>query len=117
MNLQEQDKKINVADIRLEGYVYRAVEKSAGLFQSDTMIEIMNSDNKRQNVYTIEGIAKQIYCYDNIIAINLGQEIEFINTSGWLIKNYISTQDIQEITIGNGLAGIIYTDKVEIINL
>lgn len=117
MNLTEDNKKINAADIKLTGYIYRAVEKSTGLFQADTMIEMMSVDNRKQTVYTIEGVAKNIYCHDNVIAINLGQEIEFINTSGWMIKNYTSSQDIQSITIANGFAGIIYRDKVEIINL
>lgn len=117
LQLQEDDKKINAADIKLNGYVYRTVEKSTGLFQADTIIEIMNIESKKENIYTVEGVAKNIYCYDNVIAVNLGQEIEFINTSGWLIKNYTSSHDIQNITIGNGLAGIIYKDKVEIINL
>lgn len=117
LQLQEDDKKINAADIKLTGYIYRTVEKSTGLFQADTMIEIMNIDNKKQHIYTVEGVAKNIYCYDNVIAVNLGQEIEFINTSGRLIKNYTSSHDIQRITIGNGVAGIIYTDKVEIIHL
>ena len=117
MNLQEESQKINVADIKLSNHIYRAVEKQTGLFKADTVIEIMNTDSKRENVYTIEGIAKKIYCYDNIIAINLGQEIEFINTNGWLIKHYTSSQEIQGITIANNIAGIIYRDKVEIINL
>lgn len=117
MNLIEENKKINVADINLNNHIYRAVEKSTGLFSADTVIEIMGVDNKKENIYTVEGVAKTIECYDNIIAINLGQEVEFINTSGWLIKRYTSSQDIQKIIIGNGIAGIIYQDKVEIINL
>lgn len=117
MSLQENDKKINHADIRLTNFIYRAAEKSTGLFQADTVIEMMNIESKKQTIYTIEGIAKNIYCYDNIIAVNLGQEIEFFNTSGWLIKKYTSSQEMQNITITNGMAGIVYRDKVEIINL
>ena len=117
MKLQEDDKKINAADIKLNNNIYRTIEKQSGLFKADTIVEIMNTDNKKQTTYTIEGVAKKIYCYDNIIAINLGQEIEFINTNGWLIKNYTSSQEIQGIAITNNLAGIIYRDKLEIINL
>lgn len=117
MQLQEDDKKINAADIKLSNNIYRTIEKQSGLFKADTVVEIMNTDNKKQTTYTIEGVAKNIYCYDNIIAINLGQEIEFINTNGWLIKNYTSSQEIQGIVITNNLAGIIYREKVEIINL
>lgn len=117
LQLQENDKKINYADIRLTNYIYRAIEKSTGFFQADTAIEMMNIESKKEIVYTIEGVAKSIDCYDNIIGVNLGQEVEFFNTSGWLIKQYTSSQDIQEIVITNGLAGIIYRDKVELINL
>ena len=77
----------------------------------------MNTDSKKQTVYTVEGVVKNAYCYHNIIAVNLGQELEFINTSGWLVKRYTSSQDIQSIAIAEGLAGIIYRDKVEIIHL
>lgn len=117
MDLQESDKKITYADIRLTNYTYRAIEKSTGLFQADTVIELLNLDNRKQNVYTIEGVAKKIDCYDNIIGVNLGQELVFFNTNGWLIKQYTSSQDIQEIVITNGVAGIVYRDKVELMNL
>lgn len=117
IKLQEDDKKINQADIRLTNYVYRTVEKSTGLFQADTAIEMMNIDSKKETVYTVEGVVKNIYCYDNILAVSLGQEVEFFNTSGWLIKKYSSSQDVQGIVITNGAAGIVYRDKLEFINL
>lgn len=117
LNLNEQDKKINSADINLDGHIYRTVEETTGLFSADTNVEILNTENNKQVVYTVEGVAKNIYCKGHIIAINLGQEVEFINTSGWLIKNYTSTHDVQNIIIGNNLAGIIYSDKIEIVNL
>ena len=75
----------------------------------------MNSD--KVTVYTVEGAAKYIYSFNNIIAVSLGQGIEFINTSGWLLKSYSSTQEVQNVVIGNGIAGIVYQDRVEIINL
>lgn len=115
--LQENDKKINHADIRLTNYIYRAVEKTTGFFQANTVIEMKNLDSKKETIYTIEGVAKSIDCYDNIIGVNIGQEVEFLNTNGWLIKQYTSSQDIQDIVITTGIAGIVYRDKVEFINL
>ena len=117
LQLQENNKKINYADIKLTNYIYRGIEKSTGLFQADTMIEMMNIENKKQTVYTVEGVAKNIYCYDNMIAVNLGQEVEFFGTNGWLIKKYMSSQEIHGIAITNGIAGIIYRDRVELMNL
>lgn len=117
MKLQEDDKKINQADIRLTNYIYRTVEKSTGLFQADTAIEMMNLESKKETVYTVEGVVKNIYCYDNILAVSLGQEVEIFNTSGWLIKKYTSSQDVQGIVLTNGIAGIVYRDKLEFVNL
>lgn len=117
MKLQEDDKKINQADIRLTNYIYRTVEKSTGLFQADTAIEMMNLESKKETVYTVEGVVKNIYCYDNILAVSLGQEVEIFNTSGWLIKKYTSSQDVQGIVLTNGIAGIVYRNKLEFVNL
>lgn len=115
--LNEKGKNINFANINLNNYIYRSIEENDGLFNTNTIIEIKNVDNEKTNIYTVEGTSKYIYSYNNIIAVSLGQEIEFINTNGWLIKNYISNQEVQNVVIGNGIAGILYKDKVEIINL
>lgn len=115
--LSEADKKITFADIRLNNYTFRSVEKSTGLFSADTTIEMMNVENQKENVYTVEGVAKTITCHENVIAINLGSEVDFINTNSWLIKRYTSRQEVRNIVIGDGLAGIVYREKVEIVNL
>lgn len=117
ISLNEKGKNINFANINLNNYVYRAIEENDGLFNTNTVLEIKNTENEKMLVYTVEGALKDIYSYNDIIAVNLGQEVEFINTSGWLIKRYISEQEVQNVVIGNGIAGIIYKDKVEIINL
>ena len=117
ISLNEKGKNINFASINLTNYAYRAIEESEGLFNTNTLIEMKNTENEKVTVYTLEGVAKDIYSYNNIIAVNLGQEIEFINTSGWLLKRYSSEQQVQNVVIGNGIAGIIYKDKVELINL
>ncbi len=117
LSFREDNKNINFANINLDGYVYRAIEESEGLFNTNTVLEIRNVNNDNTNVYTVEGASKYIYSYNNIIAVNLGQEVEFINTSAWLVKSYSSTQEAQSIVIGNGIAGIVYSDRVEIINL
>ena len=117
ISLNEDGKNINFANIALDGHAYRAIEESSGLFNSNTVLEIRDVNSDKTAITTIEGTAKYIYSFNNIIAVNLGQEIEFINTSGWLLKNYSSTQEVQNVVIGNGIAGIIYKDKVELLNL
>ena len=66
---------------------------------------------------TVNAVTKEIYTYGNMIALNLGTEVEFINTDGWLVKRYIANQEITNIVMSNNIAGIIYRDRIEIINL
>ncbi len=117
MSLNEKDKKIAFSDIELNNCAYRIMEKSTGLFKANSTIELYNTATKKQNVYTFDGVAKRIYSHSSIIAIDLGSEVHFIGTNGWLIKKYSSTQEIKDIVIAENLAGIIYRDKIEIINL
>lgn len=117
MDFTEKGKNINFCNINLDNNVYRAIEENDGLFNTNTIIEIRETGNDKTTVYTVEGAAKAINSFNNVIAINLGQEVEFINTKGMLLKRYSSVQEVQNVVIGNGIAGIIYKDQVEIINL
>lgn len=117
MTLNEKDKKIAFSDIELSNCAYRIMEKSTGLFKANSTVELYNTSTKKQNIYTFDGVAKRIYSYSNVIAIDLGSEVHFIGTNGWLIKKYSSTQEIKDIVIAENLAGIIYRDKIEFINL
>ena len=115
--LDEDNTKINFADIELTNYIFKAYEKSTSLFNADTIIEMQNTSNGKENIYTIEKVAKSVVTYNNVIGVNLGNEIYFIDTNAWLIKRYYSSQVIEKIVLGGGIAGVIYGDKIEIINL
>ena len=117
MNLDESGKNINFANIELNNFVYRAIEQNEGLFNTNTVLEMKSTTSDRNVVYTVEGAAKDVYSYNNVIAVSLGQEIEFVNTSGWLLKSYTSLQEVQNVVLGNGVAGIVYQDRVELVNL
>lgn len=77
----------------------------------------MNIENHEIKQYTASSVTKELYTYGNIIAINLGTEVEFISTDGWLVKRYVANQEITNIVVSDSIAGIIYRDKIEIINL
>lgn len=115
--VDNKDKKVIFQTIELQNNVASIEEKSSGLFTADTVVNIINTDNKETKQYTAKSLAKEIYSYENIIALNLGTEIEFINTSGWLVKRYKANQEITNITVSNNIAAIIYRDKIEIISL
>ena len=62
-------------------------------------------------------LPKDVKTYENVIAINLGTEVDFVGSNGWLVKKYTSSRNIKDVIICGNLAGIIYKDKIELINL
>lgn len=117
-NLHEYtNKKVSFASIELSNCSITVEEKSSGLFTADSVVNIINSDTKNSSVYMAEAVTKEIYTTNNIIALNLGTEVDFINTSGWLVKKYVAEHEITSIVLSNFIAGIVYRDKVEIMNL
>ena len=114
---KSENKKLIFQSIELENHAIQIEEKSSGLFTADSVVNITNTENKGIKEYTVDSVTKDIYTHGEIIALNLGTEIEFINTSGWLIKRYIAHQEITNIVLSDNMAGIIYRDNIEIINL
>lgn len=105
------------ADINLNGYMVEIKKRSTGLFSSEANVEIKQVSSGRINLYNTSILPKEIKTYKNIIALNLGTEIHFIHTNGWLIKKYTSTKDIKDVVICENMAGIVYKDKIELVNL
>ena len=122
LNIQEeQDSKIiefnnkyNFADINLKNSSMYSENNSFG-FSSNTNVNIANIRNNNTSIYTFKGSIKSVYCYNEKIAVNNGSEIHFVALNGWLIKKYSSLSEINTIVLGDSLAGIVYKDKVEIV--
>lgn len=112
-----KDKKITAQSIDLKNYLSTIQEESSGIFSANSVINIVNVDSKNTQNYTVETSVKEMYTKGDIIALNLGTEVEFINTGGWLVKRYIANQEVSKVTVSGNIAGIVYRDKVEIINL
>lgn len=77
---------------------------------------VNNSQAQHTKEYEISE-PKEICVSDEIIAINLGSEVLFYNNSGWLIKRYYASQEINKIVLSDNLAGIVYNNKIEIVSL
>ncbi len=103
-------------DINLTDTYIKISQGSNTLF-SNNEAHLVDVSSNKDNLYTINGTPKAIYCADSTIAINLGSEIDFINNSGWLIKKFNTTQEAKNVVLGSGIAGVVYKNKVEIINL
>ncbi len=115
--MSQDNKKMIFQSIELTNHAFQIEERASGLFTADSVVDIINTETKVTKEYTVNAVTKEIYTYGNIIALNLGTEIEFINTDGWLVKRYIAKQEITNIVVSNNIAGIIYRDRVEVISL
>lgn len=111
------NQKPSYMSIELNNSVVSLKEQSSGLFTADTNVSIIDTNSGSTKEYKVNDVTKELYTYENVIALNLGSAIEFINTDGWLIKRYIAKQEITNAVISNSLAAIIYRDKVEIVDL
>lgn len=115
MELDDEKEKTTFVSINLDNNIVKNVEETAGIFNTRTFVKIINSINKKESIYKFEGAIKELYCNNNKIALNLGTEIHFIDTNGWLIKKYTSSKEVRKIVLTDELAGIVYRDKIEII--
>ena len=116
MDLEEDGKKITYGGAELNNSIFRVVEKN-NFLSSETTIEIQNTGNNQTSIYVLDGTGKEIYSHDNTIALNLGTEVHFVGTNGWLLKKYTSNQEIKKIVLNNDFASIIYKNKIEIVDL
>ncbi len=92
-------------------------EQNTGLFKAQSNVHIVNTSDYQEKIYIMDYVAKDIYANDNVIAINVGTEIYFVDTNGWLIKRYTANQEITNVKFSESLATIIYKDKIVIIDL
>lgn len=104
-------------DINLNSSVAQIEKTSSGSLTPNSQIKFISTINKSTNTYEIEGIPKSVYSCYNVTAVNLGTEALFIRSNGWLVKRYISSQEIQDIILNNNIVGIVYKNKIEIIKL
>lgn len=109
------NKKLTFLSIELDNNLAYIEEQSSGLFTSNSIVHIVNVNNKKEKLYTLEDNVKEMYSHGDIIGLNCGTEIYFINMQGWLVKKYMTQQEITNVAISDNLAGIIYRDKIEIV--
>lgn len=116
-NFEEQNKKYSFAGINLLNTIYEIEEISDGISNQSSNVLLVNSLNRKAKTYSIGGIAKETSASDDNIAVNLGTEVYFINSRGWLIKKYIATQEIKDVIVSDRVAAIVFRDKIEVLIL
>lgn len=116
-NFNEEGKLYSFAGIGLSNTIYKVNESSDGISNQSSELILVNTGTKKQNSYTIEGIAKDTTASDDNIAINLGTEVYFVSSRGWLIKKYIANQEVKDVIVSDRVAAIVFRDKIEILIL
>lgn len=110
------DKKISFMTIELSNRIAVVDEISTGGYVADTDVQIINPTTKSERHYIADNIAKSIKTSNNKIAINFGTELHIINKNGILLKKYLSDTEINDIVMTDALVGIVYKDRIKIIN-
>ena len=118
---KEEILKINeniiFAEIGLKGNITSFEKESSGKFSFKYKVRIKDEEKQTESFYILNSsVPKKVITNGNTIAMNFGTEVKIINTSGWLLKEYESSKQIKDIVLGNSILGIIYKDRIEIIN-
>lgn len=116
-NIIQIDESTTFASVNLNNSVAYITEENKGIFNTDSTLNIINTQNNQKFTYSFDEITKEMYAYGNVIGINIGTEVYFVNTNGILVKEYISKQEITKVILSNQIALAVYKDRVEIINL
>lgn len=105
-------------DINLKDSVAIVKKQASGLFSYEYEMGIKSSFGNSESLYIMNNnVPKDILISGNIIGIDLGTEVQIINSKGLLLKKYKSNQEIKGLAIGDNIVGVIYKDKIELINL
>lgn len=115
--LKYDSNNILFVDINFNSNIAQIEKISSGWLNSNSIIKFTNIVHSNSSSYELGGIPKAIYSYRDITAVNLGTEVMFIKTNGWLVKRYKSNQEIQNIILTDSIAGIVYKNKIEIVKL
>lgn len=119
-NSNEEISNFNTSNILfadINDKIVQVEKKKNNAFTSDFELQIIDPSTLNKKIYVLDKEPKSMEVSGNIIAINYGTEVLFLNNSGWLIKKYTSSQEVQSVVLSNNLAGIVYKNKIEFLGL
>ena len=105
-------------DTNLKNGIAVIEKQSSGLFSFEYEVVIKNIDSKTDRLYILNSdLPKSMIVSGNKIGLNLGNEVQIINSNGWLVKKYNSSKQIKSLILGDTIAGIVYKNRIEILDL
>lgn len=108
----KQFKKVYSSSICLGKYIAAAVESEngGGFYGGEKVkVQIYNTKGKQIAGYPIRDKVRNIRSYSNIIAVNTGREVHFIDIKGRLISKAGSKVDILDVYFINKLEAVLVT--------
>lgn len=105
-------------DIDLDSGVAVIDKQSSGLFSYEYEVKVKSINSKAESLYILNSdLPKSVIVSGELMAFNLGNEVRIVSQFGWLQKKYTSSKQIKNVVLGNSIAGIVYKNKIEIIEL
>lgn len=99
---EQQFSKVFSANVVLDKYIAAAVgENDKKGSEGKINVELVDSNGKFTPIYGLNDEVRDIQAYSNIIAVNTGNDVYFINTRGKLIRKYSSKTDIVKVCFFN----------------
>ena len=102
------------AGINLNDHCYKLDENSNG---RNSILTVFNTDNKVGRTCEIEDAVISISTMKDMLAINVGSKVLFINSSARPVKRYLTNDNISKILLGDSVAAVVYKDTISIVKL
>lgn len=114
-NLKDEQRNYTFAGVDMINSIYEIEELSEGLSNQTSNISIMNTGTGKNHRYTIPSIAKSTISAGDVIAVNLGTEVYYVDTKGWLKKKFVATEEIKDVVVSDRISAIVFRDHIEIL--
>lgn len=106
------------ADIYAKNSLVIFEKQSSNLLTSEYQIRIINLSTKKESLYFENlRLIKTLKTSGENIVLNFVNSVQILTKKGWLSKKYTSTKEIKDILVSEYIVGIVYKDKIEIIEL
>lgn len=111
------DDSIVNADINMLNSVVIIKNEKKGILTNISKVILIDIFTGTQKTYEIDDVTEKIEIRDNVLMANFGTDIIFINENGWLIKRFIGSKEVKGTIFSDKIAGIIYKDRIELVQL
>ena len=88
------------------------------IFNYEYQLDFIDVVGKGERLYILnQDVPNFMIANKKLVAVNLGREVDFISSSGYLKKRYFSNNTVNSVVLGDSIAGIVYKNKIVIVKL